>query len=563
MWPNKKLAGPWLASFIELNQDSLKDASLAAEDLIHSFEVKAPLLKPDTLLCSTVIAEHKFAFSFGQPYVGNYSVNPACGSSWSKVIVNFEASVSGKQFDRYGALWFGGAELIRLTTQEPSGTPLTKWTFEKDVTTYANLFTKDQSVVLAIDNLVDNVYTGIFDVKVTVDFYALDKKSKASPNAADIIIPLSKSSQAHAWFSLPNGGSPIYSELPKLPGNIVRAELEVFYSPHQKDEFYYGNVPTGLANSDLGLYGGGTFKELQIYIDSTLVGLDWPFPTIYTGGMNPLAWRPIVAIGAFDLPTTKIDMTPFLSLLCDNNTHQIGINVTTAANDFWLVDSNLLLWVDHEKPSNEPFKGQLNYIHVNGSVPKESYTGDLNSTLKVSTSSSNSISASGVVYHSKGWTKTSVSTSVGFYNSLRIFDQTNGQIFDQNTEITYTSLVSNGVDSKLIDSEVNLETKRYPLKGHLLYTTDGPKYQFNTTLSQGLEISTSSSHGLHAEQSLKDMKLKSKLSNYQSTDGFFGTIRPGFATTQQDYSLKSDKQCYNRKVTASGGKVIEDVYPKC
>jgi len=51
-------------------------------------------------------------------------------------VLDFYGSVAGVQFDRYGALWLGGFELLRLTTPEPSPDGIS-WHVEKDVTDYA------------------------------------------------------------------------------------------------------------------------------------------------------------------------------------------------------------------------------------------------------------------------------------------------------------------------------------------------------------------------------------------------------------------------------------------
>ena len=49
------------------------------------------------------------------------------------------------------------------------------------------------------------------------------------------------------------------------------------------------------------LYGYSPFREVQILIDGQLAGVQWPFPVIFTGGVVPGLWRPIVGIDAFDL----------------------------------------------------------------------------------------------------------------------------------------------------------------------------------------------------------------------------------------------------------------------
>ena len=65
------------------------------------------------------------------------------GAGWDLVTLRFQGSVAGVQFDRFGALWFAGVELLRTTTPEPA-TGIragTHWDIEHDVTDYARLFT--------------------------------------------------------------------------------------------------------------------------------------------------------------------------------------------------------------------------------------------------------------------------------------------------------------------------------------------------------------------------------------------------------------------------------------
>lgn len=79
--------------------------------------------------------------------------------------------------------------------------------------------------------------------------------------------------------------------------------MEVFVSGHSDDEFWYFNAPNEIAKS-LGTYPGGSYKELQVFINDEIVSIDPVFPTIYTGGMNPLLWRPVVAIGILTFTIT-------------------------------------------------------------------------------------------------------------------------------------------------------------------------------------------------------------------------------------------------------------------
>jgi hypothetical protein len=73
----------------------------------------------------------------------------------------------------------------------------------------------------------------------------------------------------------------------------------------------------------------------------------------------PGLWRPIVGIDAFDLREDEIDITPWLPLLCDGNTHAFEIRVS-GLNDngngtaslsettetYWLVTGKVFIWLD-------------------------------------------------------------------------------------------------------------------------------------------------------------------------------------------------------------------------
>ena len=42
----------------------------------------------------------------------------ACAGPWSSVVLEWHGEVAGVQFDRAGALWLGGVEILRTTTPE-------------------------------------------------------------------------------------------------------------------------------------------------------------------------------------------------------------------------------------------------------------------------------------------------------------------------------------------------------------------------------------------------------------------------------------------------------------
>jgi len=61
-------------------------------------------------------------------------------------------------------------------------------------------------------------------------------------------------------------------------------------------------------------------------------------------------WQPIVAYGAYDTPTYTMDLTPFIPLLADGNSHVISLNVVSDERDHgvnpnWYLSGNLQVHV--------------------------------------------------------------------------------------------------------------------------------------------------------------------------------------------------------------------------
>ncbi|RKO93160.1 peptide N-acetyl-beta-D-glucosaminyl asparaginase amidase A-domain-containing protein [Blyttiomyces helicus] len=279
MWPGTLFKEPWLKAATAL----FAQTTFFGKNHTEYFEIATPIPRPNTVSCTVTLGTHSFGWSYGRPYTGTYEPPPpACDSKWSRVVLEFEAHVAGRQFDRFGkedgsgdagfavlcrmkgggrrsfhhfyggrwgggtvidtthacAIWIGGAEIMRLTTAEPEPHGVF-WKVEKDITAYAPLLSSPQSVVIALDNIVDSTYTGIFNVTARAVFYAATEKFPVPKSVPHSVIPLSASNRTHGWFRLPQADhSSVTVPLPLLPQNIVKAHLEVFWSPHGCDEFW-------------------------------------------------------------------------------------------------------------------------------------------------------------------------------------------------------------------------------------------------------------------------------------------------------------------------------------
>jgi hypothetical protein len=78
-----------------------------------------------------------------------------------------------------------------------------------------------------------------------------------------------------------------------------------------------------------------------------LAGSVFPFPVIYTGGVNPLLWRPLTGILSFDIPPYRFDLTPFAGLFNNGQTHNITITISgDNKQGFWYLDGAFVLYND-------------------------------------------------------------------------------------------------------------------------------------------------------------------------------------------------------------------------
>ena len=87
--------------------------------------------------------------------------------------------VKGVQYDRLGHITIGGVGVFRTSTPEPS-TDGIAWEVEKDVSSYIPLLRTPQPVVMELGNVVDDTYTGVLDITVTLDFYMTGRNAPAA-----------------------------------------------------------------------------------------------------------------------------------------------------------------------------------------------------------------------------------------------------------------------------------------------------------------------------------------------------------------------------------------------
>ncbi|MFD0521202.1 peptide-N4-asparagine amidase [Paractinoplanes durhamensis] len=289
-----------------------------------------PIVVPPGKSCSTTIVDH--AFAGYDTYVNSYT--PPCRGPWSKVVLRLDGNVKGRQYDRLGWLTIGGVEVFKTSTPEPSPDGIA-WSVEKDVTSYAALLRSPQPVSMYLGNTVDDTYTGVLNVRVSLTFYA-----GPAASVPDDVLPLADQGR----------DGPDLTGTVTVPRNTEKLLAEVYAtgSGGGCEEFWYLTAPTSTGYSCPA--DPGPYREVQVLLDGQVAGIAAPFPHVYTGGWsNPFLWYVVPAPRAFDIRPITYDLTPYLGLLTDGAAHRVAVRVVgvPAGQSGWDTPVNFLGRRDH------------------------------------------------------------------------------------------------------------------------------------------------------------------------------------------------------------------------
>lgn len=355
------------------------------------------VVRPDIRHCTVEIVRHGFA-DF-EPYRQAFTPPADCPGPWHKVVLDMEGSVKGRQYDRMGQISVGGVTLLRTSTPEPSREGI-RWQVEKDVSAYAPLLTREQPVVMELGNLVNETYTGVFDIRATLTFYPADA-AHAPAATAERIVPLDEAHRAGA--DLVGGFT--------LPADTRRLVAEVYAngSGGGCEEFWYLSV----ARKEYSCASEhGPYRELQVLIDGKVAGLAAPYPHIYTGGWsNPFLWYAIPAPHTFDLHPQRFELTPFIGLLNDGKPHELRVRVVGLAHDAtgWTLLPHLQIWRD---PKGVRTRGELT-SHVLGKPARNDAFSEENGRTVLRASGAGELKLAGWIETSEGRRDIEVAYRVG------------------------------------------------------------------------------------------------------------------------------------------------------
>ncbi|KAJ5142042.1 hypothetical protein N7526_003037 [Penicillium atrosanguineum] len=497
-----------------------------------------------------VLMDHVFAYSYGTPFVGIYEP-PSC--EFDTVRINFTVSSRGVQYDRLALMYLGDTEVFRTSTAEPTSTGIV-WTYVKEMSQYNALWKNKQKLIFDLGNIVNSEYTGDYNTTLKAHF-----SYEGNVKTADYILPISSkgsASNSSSSFTVPTDNTTVKYT---IPDTVSRAIVAISACGQSEEEFWWSNVfsqdEEDFSNTIGELYGYSPFREIQLYIDGMLAGFVWPFPVIFTGGVAPGFWHPIVGIDAFDLRMPEIDISPFLPLLQDGEEHSFEIRVTglTVSADgtvtladtigsYWVVTGNIFLFTEGKEDSKElvargsaiPFTATRNLVQGESE----------NNTLSYSIVAERTFSASSDKF---SWTQKLSFSNYGYLNQQG-YSQVNKQLTSGVSTLT-----------ELGDKLGSYETTfNYPLLVNATYGITAGSLIIDSWMKRGLDIEASGGPGIStytfASGPSELHTTQSGQAQYKSTTN--GTTSWG--DTADEFHSTGNGESYSRSVRAVGGDVVYD-----
>ncbi len=510
-----------------------------------------PVTRPTTTPCTVTLFDNE-AFNDYSAHPITYTPPVGCGNGpWAKVVLNVDFTVTaGRQYDRTASLYLGNANIFYGTTAEPRTALSPSWHVERDVTDLSAIFKTAQNGQAIVYNIFNSTYNGGIYGTAKLQFYPANLRNLPAlvPN---VVIPVSGVSSP---YELDTTASKLTTSV-TAPRNTVKAYLDVIAQSQSNDEFWYLDVPDDVAGK-LDSTGGTAFRETEITIDGKPAGVAPVYPWIYTGGIDPYLWEPIVGVQTLTFKPYRVDLTPFAGVLSDGQPHTVGVSVFNASS-YFLATANLLLYTD-------PFRQQTGGGILENTLSaaptptvQEQLTTDSsgNTTGTVTVASARTFTVKGYVNTALGRVETTVEQAVNF-KSAQTFNVGTNDI--QNA--VQTSTVSSKTTSQLgFIKEVTDKLISFPLTLNYAYTfnADGTSQQIVTSDQKDDEIEAKSINGFALSGSTISEEV-------HSMDQFnFNAAGAAVSATPTNASASYKSQdtlgnCFSRQVT-SAGRVVTAV----
>jgi hypothetical protein len=331
--------------------------------------VQVPSVKPVTV----TIADHA-AFGNAPPPATTTATLPR--GHWAEVVLDVTGTESGRQYDRLCEVFAGASQIFLGVTPEPTPAGIT-WHVQKNVTGYLPLLQGTQTFSTYVDNYTNSVDTGIPVITAKLLFYpaahgfspaqptgpgtpalagyAINETGPAAPAQHPVVptdaVPILPSGATNTFNTI-NAGQTLSATV-TLPTDITTATLDLYAVGQIGDEFWWSLNPS--------------FREIEVSIDGKPAGVVWPYPYVYTGGVNPLIWRPLTGIHTMDIPSYRLDLTPFAGML--GGTHTISLTVVNNTG-YWLAGGTMLLGTDGQTTTGGVVSDTLSFPTTSRVVTK-------------------------------------------------------------------------------------------------------------------------------------------------------------------------------------------------
>jgi E3 ubiquitin-protein ligase SHPRH len=463
-------------------------------------------------------------------------------------------------------MYLGDIEVFRTSTAEPTANGII-WTYVKDMSQYTALWKEQQKVIFDLGNLVNDIYTGSFNVSVTARF-----SKEENVRTPSMVLPISAQNSAHnssSAFMVPAQEAKVAYA---LDPRTSRAVVSVSACGQSTEEFWWSNVfssDTDAFDAAVGeLYGYSPFREIQLYIDGALAGVVWPFPVIFTGGVSPGFWRPLVGIDTFDLRSPEIDISPFLPLITDGASHSfelkvVGLEVldsgeaviSNRVGSYWVVSGNIFLYLDHSADEKFPRNVMFGQApEVTAPAPTLTTTRNLiqnqtgfNESLAYSVRAERTLT---IKSNEFVWSQNLSFSNIGLFNQQGLSQQTQ----QQTSGIAFSGRLGDG--SNL--NELNFE---YPLRVNTTYGHPNDGLSIDAWLQRGLKMASRTGMPGISTYTLASgpVHLRTRQwgqSSYRSNASSRNST--SFGDTSELFESNAVGAFYQRSVRAVNGSVVSD-----
>ncbi|KAJ5668070.1 uncharacterized protein N7477_006640 [Penicillium maclennaniae] len=157
------------------------------------------------------------------------------------------------------------------------------------------LIRSEHKLIFGLDNVHSDLCIGEFHVTLETPYFNDHAADLAIAHLMYTISALTSRRISHRLVSLPNDNGTVF----------------ILASGNGDEEFWY-TVRSA---------------SVELLIDENLAGISWPYPILFTGGVDPGLWRLIASNDAYELPSFEVDITPSLALLCNGHVHTFGLKV--------------------------------------------------------------------------------------------------------------------------------------------------------------------------------------------------------------------------------------------